>query len=215
MQFTHDYSGTSTVGVWRSTDGGASFEVTEVDTAQEPPDCAWAPGCEEGFLAAQAAVAVDQDGALLVLTQASDADGAHQAMVAWRSPGGAAWEDWTGPVVLGAGDRDNAFPSATGALAAGDFRVAWQANTGAEPTDWNTWYQRTEDGGATWLTEPVRLSDAGATAQYRDADGYRFPYGDYIAISVDGDGLDHVIWAEGASYNGPGGTWFTRGLASP
>ena len=212
-QYTHDYTGRTTIGVWRSTDGGATFAISEVDTAEEPPACAWAAGCEFGYLAAQAAVAVDADGALLLVTQQSDDPGAHQAMVAWRSPGGEDWEDWTGPVVLGAADADNAFPTAVGARDVGGFRVAWQANRAEDPTDWNTWYQRTNDGGATWLPEPIRLSDVGMASPHRDADGYRFPYGDYIAISVDQQGLDHVIWAEGASYNGPGGTWFTRGLA--
>lgn len=211
MEYSHDYTGPSNVAVWRSIDGGATFDISVVDVVQEPPPCAWAPGCEYGFLAAQAAVAVGVDGSLLVLSQASSEPQGHQAMVARSSPGGDAWDQWSAPVVLGDGTVDNAFPTAVAGPAPGDFRVAWQANA-ADPTDWNTWYQRTADGGTTWLDGNVRLSDPAASAPYRDEEGYRFPYGDYIAISVDDAGLDHVIWGEGGSYNGPGGTWYTRAL---
>jgi hypothetical protein len=41
--------------------------------------------------------------------------------------------------------------------------------------------------------------------------GYRFPYGDYLGIAVDDAGSNYVIWGEGDSYEGPGGTWYTRG----
>ena len=57
----------------------------------------------------------------------------------------------------------------------------------------------------------MRLSDLGSGASYKTAAGYAFPYGDYFEIAVDGTGRNHVIWAEGTSYDGPGGTWYTRG----
>ncbi len=44
------------------------------------------------------------------------------------------------------------------------------------------------------------------------AAGYTFPYGDYLGLFVDGAGMNHVIWGEGASYSGPGGVWYTRGF---
>jgi hypothetical protein len=47
-------------------------------------------------------------------------------------------------------------------------------------------------------------------APYHNGDGYRFPYGDYMELAVDGRGRSHVIWGEGLSYIGPGGTWYTR-----
>jgi hypothetical protein len=57
----------------------------------------------------------------------------------------------------------------------------------------------------------VRLSDRALGAPYKSAAGYRFTYGDYLALSVDGYGINHVVWGEGESWNGPGGTWYTRG----
>jgi hypothetical protein len=32
-----------------------------------------------------------------------------------------------------------------------------------------------------------------------------------MEIAVDGRGRNHVVWGEGISYIGPGGTWYTRG----
>ena len=53
--------------------------------------------------------------------------------------------------------------------------------------------------------------DLASGAPYKGRRGYVFPYGDYLAIAVDDQGDNHVIWGEGASWNGPGGTWYTRG----
>ena len=39
------------------------------------------------------------------------------------------------------------------------------------------------------------------------------PYGDYGEIAVTSDGATVAIWGEGASYAGPGGTWFNRQVA--
>ena len=36
-------------------------------------------------------------------------------------------------------------------------------------------------------------------------------FGDYLEMAVDGEGANHVIWGEGESFDGNGGTWFTRG----
>ena len=46
---------------------------------------------------------------------------------------------------------------------------------------------------------------------HKTGGGYFFPYGDYLEFAVDRNGKNYVIWGEGSSYDGPGGTWFTRG----
>ena len=45
----------------------------------------------------------------------------------------------------------------------------------------------------------------------KSADGHAFPYGDYLEIAVDSTGVAQMIWGAGASFDGPGGVWFTRG----
>jgi hypothetical protein len=62
--------------------------------------------------------------------------------------------------------------------------------------------------------EAARVSDQPDGATYKTAGGYAFPYGDYLEIAVDAEGRTHLIWGEGASYGGPGGTWYTRELVS-
>ena len=86
---------------------------------------------------------------------------------------------------------------------AGDFRVVWQGNGNGDPRGWDTFYRRTTDGGVTW-SAMVKLSNRSTGAPYKTRAGYFFPYGDYISLSVDAAGDNHVIWGEGTSYNGPG-----------
>ena len=106
---------------------------------------------------------------------------------------------------------NNGFPMAAAhPTTAGDFRVVWQDDRILSQTGWNTWYKRTTNGGSTW-TADVRLSNVTSGAPYKSINGYVFPYGDYGEIAVDSNGRNYVVWGEGISYTGPGGTWYTRG----
>lgn len=72
------------------------------------------------------------------------------------------------------------------------------------------WYRSTTNSGGTWgLT--VRLSNLGSGAPYKTASGFAFPYGDYFSMTVNASGKAYVIWGEGPSYGGPGGTWSAAG----
>ena len=113
----------------------------------------------------------------------------------------------TNEIGLNAGDAG--FPVVESGPTAGDFRAAWQDDRNG-PTAWNTWYERTTNGGSTWSAQ-VRLSNVGSGAAYKSGNGYAFPYGDYFDIDVNASGTNVATWGEGTSYNGPGGTWFTRG----
>src|SRR5207244_2202369 len=97
----------------------------------------------------------------------------------------------------------NGFPSVAAGPLPGDFRVVWQGNGNGDPRGWDTYYRRTTDGGVTW-SPIVKLSNRATGAPYKTRAGYFFPYGDYISLSVDGAGENHVIWGEGTSYDGPG-----------
>ena len=106
-------------------------------------------------------------------------------------------------------EASNGFPAVASGPSPGDFRVVWQGNKDGNIADWNTYYRRTTDGGATW--DPItKLSDRTRGAPYKHPEGYTFPYGDYLGLSVDSDGTNHVIWGESISYDGPGGSWYTR-----
>ena len=201
-------SGTGQVklAVLRSTNGGASWTTTFVDVSEEQPPCT-APSCPPDFLAAQANIAVDGAGSLMLLYSASTAFQAPKDLWVRTSAGGVTWG---GRTEVGQNTGDAGFPAIEAGSAAGDFRIAWQDNRNGANA-WNTYYRRTTNGGATWGTE-VRLSNLGTGAPYKTAAGYAFPYGDYLDMDVSSAGTSLVIWGEGTSYAGPGGTWFARGV---
>jgi len=209
VDYSQTYAGESHVNVLRSTDGGQSWTTTRVDTSPQMPDCVWSAGCYLGFFGPSAALAADAAGRLMLAYHAGDASGAPQRLYVRSSLDGLTW----GPrVEVGAasGSVNHAFPALAAGPEPGDFRLAFQDDRNGSRNAWNTWYRRTTNAGASW-SNPARISDLGAGAAYKSAAGYRFPYGDYFEIAVDGEGEAHAIWGEGQSYDGPGGSWYTRG----
>ena len=209
VDFSQSYAGDSFVDVLKSTDSGISWTTTRVDTSSEMPDCEWSPGCYLGFFGPLASLAADRDGTILLAYNAGDVPGAPQQLYVRTSPDGI---DWSPRRMVSVPDPavNNAFPAVAAGFEPGDFRLVWQDDRNGSTDSWNTWYSSTTDGGETW-SEPVRLSDLDSGAPYKHPGGYLFPYGDYLEIAVDGNGTNHVIWGEGMSYIGPGGTWYTRG----
>jgi hypothetical protein len=74
---------------------------------------------------------------------------------------------------------------------------------------WNTYYRTSTNGGATWSVEnqlsgPVRGYD------YILPGGFRFPFGDYFSLAIDGDGVTHAVWGEGRNYKSPGSIWYAQ-----
>jgi hypothetical protein len=75
---------------------------------------------------------------------------------------------------------------------------------------WNTYYRGSTNGGATWGPE-VQLSSAVQGYSYIFTRGFRFPFGDYFGLAIDGDGATHAAWGEGLDYKSPGSIWYTQG----
>jgi hypothetical protein len=215
--YNQDLRGRSDIVILRSTDGGVSWKTIRIGWSEEAPRCRWwAPGCYLGFLGPSAAVAIDVSGRIMIAYNAGTERGRPQQLWISTSHDAIAWsrrkrvssrEDWVG----------NAFPAVEAGSLPGDFRLIWQDDRyTTEPHEtneirwWNTWYRRTTDGGARWST-PIRLSNQGKESLYSSQRGYAFPYGDYLWLAVDGADTNHVIWGEGESYSGNGGTWYTRG----
>lgn len=206
--YAQDYTGDTYVDVIRSTNGGASFTTTRVDTSKEAGACAWAPGCYFGFLGPVAGIAVDTAGKAVLAYNAGNAVGAPQRLYARTSTNGGV--SWSARVELSDPNPalHNGFPAVAAGPAVGDFRILWQ---GGGNSSWNAWHRRSTNGGGTW-TAAAKLSDLTAGAPYKSAAGHAFPYGDYQELAIDGTGRAHFIWGEGASYDGPGGTWYTTGV---
>jgi hypothetical protein len=208
--FTQDYTGDASIRLIRSTNGGGSWTTTLIDTSRELPPCAWAAGCYFGFFGSIGGLAVDNGGTVGVVYTANSSSGAPQH--AWfrkSTDRGATWtarQSLSGvPTTVG-----HHSPAIAAGPVAGDFRVLWQDDSLGSQSSWNAWYRTTANGGATW-SPSRRLSDLGSGAPYKSSSGHRFPYGDYLELTVDSAGVTQAIWGEGASFTGPGGTWYTRG----
>lgn len=208
VDFSQDYTGDAYINVLRSTNGGDTWTTTRLDTSAEMADCAWADGCYFGFLGSSAGLAVDTAGKIMVLYHVGDTPGQPQTLYVRTSTNGTTWGARV--QVSDAGLEHNVFPAVVAGPTAGDFRIVWQGNNDGRSDAWNTWYRRTTNGGSSWGS-PIRLSDQTSGAPYKHADGYLFPYGDYLELTVDSSGVNHIIWGEGSSYDGPGGTWYTKG----
>jgi hypothetical protein len=212
--YSQDYTGEVHISVLRSTDAGASWTTTQIDTSAEAPDCAWAAGCYFGFLGPSVGLAIDVSGVVMIAYHAGSSAGQPQQLWVRTSADGVAWSGAQQVSVADPGVH-NAFPAVVASRTTpGDFRVVWQDDREASQVGWNTWIRRTLDGGTSW-SAPERLSDLGSGAPYKTPAGFAFPYGDYLEMAIDGQDVNHVIWGEGMSYTGPGGTWYTRGTALP
>ncbi len=208
IDFRLNYRGPASVYLLSSRDQGLTWTSSLIDTSMPPPGCSYAAGCDYGFFSTTASIACDPQGKLLVAYHAGDAPEEPQAMWIRTSDDGIYW---TPRRQISQADpkASNGFPAVAAGLEGGDFRVVWQSNKDGDPRGWNTYYRNTTDGGKNW-SSITRLSDRSNGAPYKSMWGYSFPYGDYLSLSVDGKGTDHVIWGEGSSYDGPGGVWYTR-----
>jgi hypothetical protein len=206
-------SGPVNLFVTKSSDGGVTWTTHRIDVSGAPPPC----GCGGwAYWGAQMALAVDARDRVYVLYNASDSKYGVSRMYFRRSTdGGATWsprED----VSLAPTGANNLFPAIV-ARGDGDVRIAWQddrngfdAGGDDESARWNTYYRSSTDRGRAWSAE-VQLSQFVSGYDFKLADGYLEPYGDYFELDIDGTGRTHALWGEGPSYLGPGTVWYARG----
>jgi hypothetical protein len=170
--------------------------------------------CETGFLGAQIALASDAAGALYVLWNAGGTNGGPERIYFSSSTTeGASWSERAN-VSDAARGVEHAFPALV-AGASGDVRIAWMDARATEPAHadrplWNTFYRNSTNGGATWSAE-TRLSGPAPSYDYILPSGFRFPFGDYFGLAIDGDGTTQAVWGEGRDYKSPGSIWYARG----
>jgi hypothetical protein len=212
--YTSNYTGPTYINVLRSTDYGASWTTTLLDSSTEAPDCQMVDGCYSNFLGPEIGLAIDVNGLIMITYNAGDIAFQPHQLWARTSSDGVVWSDRT-EISSGIAGVNNAFPAMVASRTVpGDFRVVWQDDREDYMTAWNTWMVNTLDGGASW-SESELLSDLDAGAPYKGPLGYDFVYGDYFEIAIDGNDVNHIIWGAGTSYTGPGGSWYTRGVPVP
>ncbi len=195
------------LAVVSSANGGASWTTTFIDTSQQQPACA-VKSCPADFFGAQASLAVDPAGTIMVAYAKSTTATAPMSLYEVTSTNGSTW---SAPVALGSGGTTVGadFPAVAAGPTAGDFRVAWMDDRDGAKA-FNVWYRSTTTSGGAWGSQ-VRLSNLASGAPYKTASGFAFTYGDYFSMAVDSTGKSFVIWGEGPGYTGPGGTWSTSG----
>ncbi len=191
-----------------SDDGGTTWHTSLLDVSGSPPDCS-AYRCGWAYLGAQATLAAGADGTLYALWNAGAAAGGAERIYFARSiDAGRSWSREQDVSLAPAGVA-HAFPAVV-AGAAGDVRIAWMDARAQGGTLWNTYLRTSRDGGRTWSGE-ADLSTPVSGYSYIFPDGFRYPFGDYFELDIDGRGRTHAVWGEGFDYGSPGSIWYARG----
>jgi hypothetical protein len=198
-------TGQDLVYVYRSTNGGATWNTNLVDTVEVGPNCA-AAGCPNDYYPGHSAISADANGALVVLYDGATVSQGNETIWARRSTDGGA--TWSARQALSTSGEMGDFPSVE-SRGTGDVRAWYMQTNGGNFDAWNVWYRSSTDGGVTW-TAPAKISDVTSGASYKTANGFLEPYGDYGETAITSAGKTVATWGEGNSYTGPGGVWVNR-----
>jgi hypothetical protein len=201
------------VGVYvsRSADAGRSWNTALIDISSAPPECA-AEACEAEYLGAQITLASDTAGTVYALWNAGTTHGGPERIYFSSSTTGGA--SWSAKVDVSSADSqvEHCFPAITAGVA-GDVRIAWMDTRNRDAANqplWNVFTRSSSNGGATWAGE-TQLSGPARGYDYIQPDGFKFPFGDYFSIAIDGAGNTQAVWGEGRNYKSPGSIWYVHG----
>jgi hypothetical protein len=192
--------------VFVSRDAGATWTDRIVATVEPGLACS-SGGCTPDYWLGHTALSADATGRVVLAYDGATTRGGLQTIAARRSTDRGT--TWSAPVTLSVSGEEATAP-AMEATGSGDVRAWFQQTSGSGNVDqWNTWYRRSTDGGATW-SAPVKVSDATGGAAYKTTAGYLEPYGDYGELAITSAGKSFAVWGEGTSFDGPGGVWYNR-----
>lgn len=191
------------IEVERSTNGGATFGSTLVDTVQQPRDCV-SDGCPFGHYSGHAVIALAGDELVVAYDGAVHAGDDQYLWVRRSSDLGVTWSERS-RLSAKAPDVVATNPGITAGVD-GEVRVAWQDSRNG-PFRWNTFVRASHDGGVSW-DPAVDVSDVRSGYGYLHPGGYDADYGDYMQVTLTSDIRTFAVWGAGFGYAGPGGTWF-------
>jgi len=198
--------------VSKTTAGTLSTTFALVGTAVQGPDCPFG-SCGFAYWSPQSAIGIDAGGTVYLATgqgQSSTARKSPPIVNLYRSSDAVSWTS------LGRVDDKNAsgcaasacyalYPTVIGG-AAGNVSVAWMDDRAGSPVDhmngWNVWLRTSTNGGSTWSGASVKVSGYDATQTQEQPNGFKFPYGDYMGIGINGCGAPMLTWGEGQNWTG-------------
>lgn len=209
----------------RSADRGKTWTTRRIDGSAAPPAVADA---ERTYFSASAALGViprhppQADRLVVVYNKNLTAGAPARIYTAYSDDNGESWQGLQELSTAPAG-AFHGFPAI-----ASDRRgahVSWMDNR-ADPVctaaqrcgRWRVYSRTSIDGTSAWSAEvrvdgPRYVSLDGSAHPYQSAEGFSFPYGDYSSAALDRAGAVHIVWGEGAAWNGPGSIWYNRGSA--
>jgi hypothetical protein len=203
--------------VSRTIAGGTKTTFHLVASAPAGPPCPYDPDCGFAFFGIQNDIAIDAGGTLYMVWQdgqdhtragsppvvqlSTSTDGGKH----WRYAGRADDKTATGCV-------DSScyalFPRIEGGVP-GQIAVMWMDDRLGLPVNhtngWNVWLRSSVTGGSSWTGPSRRVSTFAPDRKQSEANGFRFPYGDYEGIDLlrTGSATKAVmIWGEGINYAG-------------
>ena len=199
--------------VSKTTAGTLDTTFTNVGTAVQGPDCPFSK-CGFAYWSPQDDIAIDGSGNLyLAAGQGQDPATRKSPPVIdlWRSTDGS--RTWT---FMGRVDDKNAsgcaasscyalYPTVVGG-AGNTVYVAWMDDRLGDPINhvngFNVWLRTSITGGSSWTGPSVRMSAFDPAQSQSAANGFVFPYGDYMGLAVNGCGAPALTWGEGLDWAG-------------
>ncbi|MEW6403120.1 MAG: sialidase family protein [Chloroflexota bacterium] len=198
--------------VSRSTDGGATWTNKVIDVSAAPPDCS-AFLCGWAYLGAQMTMASDSAGTIYLLWNSGSTAREPERIYFAKSTNGGNTYTTKFDVSAAPAGTHHAFP-AIAATGNGDIRISWmdaRASANGGMDRWNVYYRSSTNGGSTWSSEVDLSAFVEGYPTYIFTDGFRFPFGDYYELDIDANGVNHVIFGIGESYDSPGSIWYVKG----
>jgi hypothetical protein len=198
--------------------GTSTTSFALVASAPAGPKCPYAPNCGFAYFGIQDDMAIDAAGNLYLvwqdgqdhtmagsppIVQLSRCPASRDCMVAGN------WS-YVGRVddKAASGCASSAcyalFPRVEGG-AANQIAAMWMDDRLGSPLDhingWNVWLRTSTSGGSSWSGPSVRVSQFDRSRPESERNGFKFPYGDYQGIDIQG-GNALMIWGEGTNYTG-------------
>ena len=195
--------------VWttKSSNLGASWTTTNIGYSGLPPTCTTCQDSE--FFAPQINMTVGSDDTIYLIWNSTPpgnlTNGANERIYFATSTNHGSTFSTIQDISDAPTSATHCFPTVVSGPTPGDVRVAWMdTRTGL----WNVFYRSSTNAGKMWNETPsIRLSTYVPGIRYLTQQGFGFPYGDYMQMTIDPKGMTHAAWGADDNIQNPGNIW--------